>query len=114
MPKHLFVFEQGSLVLMDPTSAVVKNVTPNCYLIYEILRYLGHVRNCIDATKKIWLEEMKNLWKEMPYDEVLRVTRDKFLASNGTEEEWLAQVFCISPAENCLVLSNKLDDLEVK
>lgn len=47
-----FLFESTFLVIMDPTSVTVKNVTPYCTQIYEVLEYFKRVYFALNAIRE--------------------------------------------------------------
>ncbi len=86
------MYDQGYLALMDPTSVIVKNVTPNCYQVAEIFRFFRHIKDCINLTKKFWHEELKRIWNKDPYADLETIAYEKFLAEHKAEKLWLAKI----------------------
>jgi hypothetical protein len=77
---------------MDPTSVIVKNVTPNCFQVAEIFRFFKHMKDCIEVTKKFLFEEMKKTWGKDPYADPEAVALEMFLAEQRSEKLWLAKI----------------------
>jgi len=86
------VYDQGYLALMDPTSVIIKNVTPNCYQVSEIFRFFKHIKDCVELTKKFWFEELKKIWNNDPYADLETIAHQKFLAEQQSEKLWLAKI----------------------
>ena len=89
----MFVYEQGPLVLLDPTNFVVKNVTPNCYKITEILAYLKNIRDCIDGFKKSWLEELRMLGRKASGEDPEKVLSQRVKERFNGARGWVEKLF---------------------
>ena len=82
-----------------------KNVTPNCFLIFEVLRLFSTALEEIEATQN---EIFDYFSKESPLDsglfsdvEIEEVIQKLVVAKFGSEKEWVRSIFGLLSAEQC-------------
>ena len=91
---------------MDPTSLIVKNVAPNCYLIQDIIRYFKNINAYIDGFKKSCLEEIHEIVRKRGNEDPEKVLlRNVEEACNGAKG-WVEKLFNLQRVERTRGASN--------
>ena len=98
-------------MIADPTSVTVKNVTPHCSQIYEILEFFKIIwfefEKIMDITSKRFEENNK----EVPIEEIDQVMRAVIIELVGNEKTLLQKIMRLIPCADC-VDNEDIDVLE--
>ena len=100
-----FLFESTFLVIIDPTSATIKNVTPYCSQIFEIIEYFKRVYMALNSIK-LECEKRLNIGlgaESMVFEEV---------TTEAIQKEMIGVTAEIDPSPNKL-LSKLMNLIEI-